>query len=668
MTVLASQRSERELNGNQPGKSTMDRLIRNCLVAPTLIAFGTGLSGCSGDGGKPLTHHGEYRVERASAIEAVEPRALPASILSQFARDTSVLVENPHLPRSAPLDRETTRLSSLPVRLPRITAQESGAGSPSIPQRLPMVSGPPSSDVVEADQERRLPIAGSGLQPPAQRLADDLVEMKSPPPPRESKPIRLPPFNEPVLPKSPPWEERQQKGPSSIDDLDPVLVPEMTAPKTADVFDQRRESEIAESEPADDSLVATDTDGKFPPAETEMSFQRLPAPKDESIDPPSPQVVSNREAAAFPVPASSPEVSASSEAQGSQQDPVVQEDIRSSVPRWSTMSDIPANREPNIAQPIPVPTHETVLPAQRLNPAVAERAIGVARKGMSLTLRGALFSARTEFIQALRLVGQGLDAQTGGMEKSQALANGLRALDEAESFLPRGARLEADVDLGTLIQSHRTPVLKDSDTARLTPLAAMQHYYRYAQEQLSIASASEPAASLALFGLGKIETVMSNESPQASRSSVARAMTYHQAALHVDRANFPAANELGVLLARCGQWAEARDVLQLSVRTHPLPETWHNLATVHDRLGETDFAQQARQQQIACSSQSAQRGFGVGGSSETLVQWLSVREFVQESGTQGVDPVASNAPSTPPPRAAATPSNSKPSPWKILPR
>ena len=56
----------------------------------------------------------------------------------------------------------------------------------------------------------------------------------------------------------------------------------------------------------------------------------------------------------------------------------------------------------------------------------------LARKGMSLTVRGAFYSARAEFIQALRLVAQGLDAETGGTDRSRALANGLRALEEAE--------------------------------------------------------------------------------------------------------------------------------------------------------------------------------------------------------------------------------------------
>lgn len=278
-----------------------------------------------------------------------------------------------------------------------------------------------------------------------------------------------------------------------------------------------------------------------------------------------------------------------------------------------------------------------IAPEYRLNAGMAERAEALARKGMSLTVRGAFYSAKAEFIQALRLVAQGLDAETGGVERSRALANGLRALEEAESFLPRGSHLEADLNLATLVQAHRTPVLKDRDASDLSPLAAMHEYYNYAQEQFCLACGHEPAASLALFGLGKIETVMGAGGNTQNRSAIPRAIAFHHASTMVDGSNYRAANELGVLLAKCGQWQQAREVLQVAAQTYPQTEIWHNLATVHERLGETKLAAQARTEWRRSQSLPKDGGFGVGGSPEELVQWMNVRDFVKNSGDSPSD-------------------------------
>ena len=277
-----------------------------------------------------------------------------------------------------------------------------------------------------------------------------------------------------------------------------------------------------------------------------------------------------------------------------------------------------------------VPARPTT-PEFRLNTGMAERADLLARKGMSLTVRGAFYSARAEFIQALRLVAQGLDAETGGTDRSRALANGLRALEEAESFMPRGSQLEADLNLTTLIQAHRTPVLKERDPGELSPLMAMHEYYNYAQEQFGVAFGHEPSASLALFGLGKIETVMGSSGNTQNRSAIPRAIAFHHASLIVDNTNYRAANELGVLLARCGQWEQARDVLQMAARTYPQSEIWHNLAKVHERLGETTLAAQAQNEWKRSQSLPRDGGFGVGGSAEEIVQWMNVRDFVKNS-------------------------------------
>ena len=68
----------------------------------------------------------------------------------------------------------------------------------------------------------------------------------------------------------------------------------------------------------------------------------------------------------------------------------------------------------------------------------------------------------------------------------------------------------------------------------------------------------------------------------ATRAHTARATLFHQTALLIDPANYRAANELGVLLAKSGQWQYARTYLLHSLtvrqflgkRLNPADDIW----------------------------------------------------------------------------------------------
>jgi tetratricopeptide (TPR) repeat protein len=207
--------------------------------------------------------------------------------------------------------------------------------------------------------------------------------------------------------------------------------------------------------------------------------------------------------------------------------------------------------------------------------------------------------------------------------------------------------LEADLDWQSLVATHQTPVLKAADLSQLNVLDALQQYYEYAQQQLAAACDHETAASLALYGLGKIHLVLGGQGTTVSRLDAPKALVFHQAALLVDPANYRAANELGVLLARFGQLKQAREVLQQSVTVRPQPEAWHNLAVVHERLGESSLAQQARQELARLSSLSEAAKAPM---NDAPVQWLEPQQFARIS--TGVEhdlrPPASAAPVIPP--------------------
>ncbi|MEQ8789915.1 MAG: hypothetical protein RIC55_26710 [Pirellulaceae bacterium] len=277
--------------------------------------------------------------------------------------------------------------------------------------------------------------------------------------------------------------------------------------------------------------------------------------------------------------------------------------------------------------------------------AVSQQAMETVQYGISLAERGATHSARAQFIQALRMVSQALDATETGTAHSDGLAKGLRALEEAEDFVPRGSQLEADMNVESIIAAHRTPIFKGQEPP--SALVALQRYYTYAQDKLADAAGATPAGSMALFGLGKLYAVQPGQTPEQLRLSAPKAMALHHAALTTDARNFRAANELGVLLARYGQLQDARGVLLHGLSLHATPSMWHNLSVVHERLGEVDLARRAKHEYELALQQAPNDPL------LSPVQWVSPETFAQTSHG-GID-----LPVHPPASASAAPATSR---------
>ena len=293
---------------------------------------------------------------------------------------------------------------------------------------------------------------------------------------------------------------------------------------------------------------------------------------------------------------------------------------------------------------------------------IARQADRHTRHGFELADRGALFAARAEFITALRLVAQGLDAEYRTSNHSRALAAGLAAVEEAGDFVPDNSRLEAHLDLPSIIGSHVTPVLKNANKTELAPMLCVQCYLSFAQEQLAAAVGREIAGSMALCALGKVYGTLAMQRNPAARAAEPKAVTFYQAALLVYPGNFMAANELGVLYARNGNYAAARAALEHSVRVHQHAAGWRNLAVVYRQLGHADLAAQAARQaenisrrQLANQPSRLQSG--------GVVQWVDPATFAQ---TARDVPAATPPPPTPPggPRGQAPPPASAGKPSK----
>ncbi len=260
---------------------------------------------------------------------------------------------------------------------------------------------------------------------------------------------------------------------------------------------------------------------------------------------------------------------------------------------------------------------------------IAREADSHSRRGFDLAGRKAYFSARAEFLMALRLVAQGLDAEHQTKAHSRALAAGWTAVEEADDFIPAGSRLEAELDLARIVGAHQTPVLKEAAGADLTPLTALQCYFTFAQEQLAEAAGEEVAGSMALHGLGNLYRALAAARSPLVRAATPKALVCYQAALLVSPHNYIASNELGVVLARGGRYLEARTALEHSVRECQHPQGWDNLAVVYQRLGRADLAEQAH---ARCQALRQAPGGERSPSTRHQVKWVPPSMFTRLFG------------------------------------
>jgi tetratricopeptide (TPR) repeat protein len=245
---------------------------------------------------------------------------------------------------------------------------------------------------------------------------------------------------------------------------------------------------------------------------------------------------------------------------------------------------------------------------------------------------------------------QSLDNTEGGQDHRQALDAGLMALEEADAFAPDGSLPSVSLDLKRIVAGHQTPVLKDVDLKKITPLMALQQYYAFAQERLTDAGGQEPVVSRTLYRMGRLQMVMSGGLDGRRTLGGPKAMALYKAALKVDAKNYIAANQLGVLLARYGQPDEARRVLMHSLSVSPQPETFHNLVVVNRTLGNDKAARQAQaqyQQQLA-AAQRLRKAQSDGGDAEenTQVHWVSAAAFTRmpnADAAEALHPAASLA-------------------------
>lgn len=240
-------------------------------------------------------------------------------------------------------------------------------------------------------------------------------------------------------------------------------------------------------------------------------------------------------------------------------------------------------------------------------------------RAFKLAQRGALYSARAELVESLQLLASTLDSAGPSAAHAAALNAALAALDEADDFAAGGRPL--GVAVADVVRPHRTPILKGVDVSRLDAATAKEHYLTYARQQLAVATDRESCAAQSLYLLGKVHWQLASQSAAQSLPHAARALVFHQTALAIDPRHHQAANELGVLLARRGDWSGAKEMLLASVSIQGTISAWKNLAAVHDRLGERELAALARNEARLLGDEARRPA------SEPAVQWLDAATF-----------------------------------------
>jgi tetratricopeptide (TPR) repeat protein len=309
------------------------------------------------------------------------------------------------------------------------------------------------------------------------------------------------------------------------------------------------------------------------------------------------------------------------------------------------------------------PTFETSVPAPEAQQSLSTRSQSLERSSLemispqaqahidyALTLaeRGAVKSAQAEFVAALVLIADALDADTRNPKRAHARAVqvGMTAIEETADFVPSDTPHNVVINLAQLATTHHTPVLKNLDAAHMTRAEALQRYHSYATQQLAFAGGRSAIASSALYGLGRAESAMMAGASSRNPLGAPNAMALYQAALLVDPQNYMAANELGVLMARFGDLQSAADQFEYSLSIKPRGETWHNLAATFERMGQTSKAELAkyeREKLLAVPRTDAPAKNPTDLAARTSLRWIDTDTFAATATPYGLDGMPVNA-------------------------
>lgn len=320
-----------------------------------------------------------------------------------------------------------------------------------------------------------------------------------------------------------------------------------------------------------------------------------------------------------------------------------------------------AEFEPTITEPEIEITRPALPPvdAERYTAATTElsqKLLPEVQAAFAAGKQGSLFVSQQRFMAVLQKIATAKDAAEGSRDHAQALRAAIVALEEAEEFTRAGDAASTEIDPANIAASHVTPVVREADAAGLLPHTAIAHYHQYAVANFMRAAGGEQAASMALFGLGRVKCREGARLGEQVAQSSLKSQTYYEAALEVHPQNHLAANELAVLLAQAGRYGHASSLLRQVVQQPAPSYVHHNLAVVEAKLGNAVVAADAEAYAAALLAQEKMTGaFG----RNQGVQWVNPEQFAATS--EGL-PSAAAPNTTATPTTAAQPTN--PSGWR----
>lgn len=266
--------------------------------------------------------------------------------------------------------------------------------------------------------------------------------------------------------------------------------------------------------------------------------------------------------------------------------------------------------------------------------------------GKTLARKGATFSARNEFVNALAVLAQSFDLQTGTRDRSSALASGLRAIEEADDFYASSAGSALDTDVAAVIEGHLSQVFSREGATQITRSQALDAYYSYAAQQLEFALGTQNwLASEALYALGRLHGILGQANTETQPREFAKATVLHRLAIQAWPDNFASRNDLAVLLASQGQLPAARELLIQALTVQRRSELWLNLASVHQQLGELDLAELAKREAELLRTQATE----MNSQSGRAIRWVQTSEFEATPDTQDAGPQTHTAQQPPAP-------------------
>ena len=203
---------------------------------------------------------------------------------------------------------------------------------------------------------------------------------------------------------------------------------------------------------------------------------------------------------------------------------------------------------------------------------VAREAGRLTRGGLKLAAKGAVFTARARFIDALELIA---DARRGESDRFSQPRSGGRTGRPTGGGRFQSAQLDDGGDMRPVCAGCRTlhASIESLPPPRSHRLQALQVYYSYATGQLAAAVGGVPEGSMALYYLARLQPFLGDGVYRAAVLAEPKAIALQQAAILVDPKNYRAANELGVLLADCGQLEASRKAFLYMPRFLDVPKS-----------------------------------------------------------------------------------------------